>query len=156
MDFMKSYMILGGLGQDGILLSNQLICDGENVVSCVKQETFNFSNHKNEKVTYIFDDIFDQSKFSQNLSHYRPAYIYNFVSSSSVSKLFADPEISKYINYIFVKNLFRLLLNYQEATKKHISIFQASNSEMFGSFTNGKIYESTPLNPLSPLPNIRR
>jgi len=147
---MKTHMILGGLGQDGILLSNQLIREGEKVVSYVKQEIFNFSNHKNEKVTYIFDDIFDQSKFSQNLSHYRPDYIYNFISLSSVSESYADPQISKYINFIFVKNLFRLLLHYQEVSKKHISISQASSSEMFGSFTNGKIDESTPLNPLSP------
>ena len=147
---MKTHLILGGLGQDGILLSNQLIREGEKVVSYVKQETFNFSNHKNAKVTYIFDDIFDQSKFSENLFLYRPDYIYNFVSLSSVSESYANPEISKYINYIFVKDLFRLLLNYQEVSKKQLSIFQASSSEMFGSFTNGKIDESTPLNPLSP------
>jgi GDPmannose 4,6-dehydratase len=147
---MKTHMILGGLGQDGILLSNQLICEGEKVVSYVKQETYNFSNHKNEKVIYVFDDIFDYGKFSQNLSHYKPDYIYNFVSLSSVSESYAHPEISKHINYTFVKNLFGLLLHYQEVSQKPLSIFQASSSEMFGSFTNSKIDESTPFNPLSP------
>ena len=131
-------------------MANQLIREGEKVVSYVKQETFNYSNHKSEKVIYLLDDIFDQSKFSQNLSHYRPDYIYNFVSLSSVSESYANPEISKHINYIFVKNLFGLLLHYQEVSKKYLSIFQASSSEMFGSFTSGKIDESTPLNPLSP------
>jgi|688.fasta_scaffold361622_1 GDPmannose 4,6-dehydratase len=150
MDFMKTHMILGGLGQDGILLSNQLIREGEKVVSYVKQETFNLSNQKNEKVIYIFDDIFDQSKFLQNLSHYRPDYIYNFVSLSSVSESYANPMTSRQINYIFVKQLLELLLQYQEKSQKVITVFQASSSEMFGNFTNGKIVETTPLNPLSP------
>ena len=147
---MKTHMILGGLGQDGILLSDQLIREGEKVVAYVKKETYKYSKFKNNKVTYIFDDIFDKSLFSQNLSRYRPDYIYNFVSLSSVSESYANPLISRQVNYVFVEDLLRLSLQYQESSKENVSVFQASSSEMFGNFSNGKIDESTPLNPLSP------
>lgn len=147
---MKTHLILGGLGQDGILLSNQLVREGEKVVSYVKRDTFNSSNFKNEQVIYIFDDIFDKNLFLQNLFRYYPDYIYNFVSLSSVSESYANPLVSKKVNYDFVKELYWLLLRYQEVSKKSISVFQASSSEMYGNFKNGKINELTQLNPLSP------
>jgi GDPmannose 4,6-dehydratase len=147
---MKSHMILGGLGQDGIILSNKLISEGAKVISFVKKETFEFSRYKNEKVIYIYEDIFDKNNFLKNLLRYRPDYIYNFISFSSVSESYANPIISKRVNYTFVEHLFELLLQYKEVSKKNITIFQASSSEMFGSFSSGKIIESTPLNPLSP------
>lgn len=147
---MKTHLILGGLGQDGILLANQLVREGEKVVSYVKRDTFNSSNFKNERVIYIFEDIFDKKLFLQNLFRYCPDYIYNFVSLSSVSESYANPLVSKKVNYDFVKELYWLLLRYQEVSKKSISVFQASSSEMYGNFKNGKINELTQLNPLSP------
>ena len=138
------------MGQNGIILSDQLIREGEKVFAYVKKQTYKHSNFKNEKVIYIFEDIFDKGLFSQNLSHYRPYYIYNFVSLSSVSESNANPLISKHVNCVFVEDLLRLLLQYQESSKKNISIFQSPSSEMFGNFVNGKINESTTLNPLSP------
>ena len=100
--FKPTYLILGGTGQDGKLLTFKLICRGFNVVQLNRNISGNkkflpkkFTNDKflEDNLKVINFDFQNNSlkKIIKVLDKYEPDYIVNFASTSSISESIREP-----------------------------------------------------------------
>jgi GDPmannose 4,6-dehydratase len=143
---MKSRLILGVNGQDGILLSHLLISQGHHLIGIGAQPQL--SEHVPKSVEYFSVDIRDSKKLYELIKASNIEIIYNLAGLSSVAQSFNEPKRTREINYVAVKNLLSKV--YNEQSTSQIRFFQASSSEMFGVATQSSQNEQTLFNPISP------
>ena len=149
---MKTALITGAAGQDGILLARSLLADGYRVVGTVTDL------HKSEEpcLTYIPGaeirqlDVRDREGLRRVLEAERPDEIFNLASWSSVGLSWAHPWQVTEVNGLSVLGLLEEVLTLREADGYDPRILQASSSEMFGLVTALPQHEGSPHHPRSP------
>lgn len=130
---MKTALITGAAGQDGILLSRSLLADGYRVIGTVRDP-----GSVGRLATYAPGvevrqlDIRDREGLGTMLRVERPDEIYNLASWSSVGQSWAHPWQVTEVNGLAVLGLMEELLSLHRSDDYHPRVCQASSSEMFG------------------------
>lgn len=138
-------LISGVNGQDGILLSEQVINKDVEVFGIGYQQSA--SPFLDKKVHYSSCDIRDVDKVISICNKENIDYFFNLASVSSVSRSFLEPELTREVNFLAPKEIIK---RYFSGGMKNRKFFQASSSEMFGNAAVAPQDEATALNPLSP------
>ena len=141
---MRKNLIFGGLGQDGRLLSQNLISKNESVLSVVNTTTTSRQLHGVNYVSVTNPDI---GSYCKILTDFGPDVIYNFASLSSVAASQESPEKSFQINYGLVLMIMSAIQDYlRKSPGKNLKLVHAGSSEMFGELES-PVNESSPMRP---------
>jgi GDPmannose 4,6-dehydratase len=144
---LKTALILGVAGQDGIFLANYLHSMDYRVIGASRlRPEFNSFLSLNKQIKLINLDIRDSELLRQIIIEIRPSEIYNLAAVSSVAHSFLEPELTHEVNFL----AFKQLLDIASRFCPHTKIFQASSSEMFGVNNEDFLNEGSALNPVSP------
>ena len=134
-------LIIGGTGQFGITLKNQLNKNNKKVII-----TSRFRNKKKIfKNNVVKLDIFNKSKIENVVKKYSPANIFYLAGQSSPSISFKKKRETIRSNYLGCKNV----LDTINKIDKNISFVYASSSEVYGKI-KGKITLKTKKIPVNP------
>jgi GDPmannose 4,6-dehydratase len=130
---MKSALITGITGQDGIHLGNLLISKGYNVFGLIRGQ----NNPKKDKtlelipgVNLIEGDLMDSGSLYRALEISKPDEVYNLGAISFVKYSFEQPELTANITGLGVLKLLESIRLFDKENK--IRFYQASTSEMYG------------------------
>ena len=153
----KTAFITGITGQDGSYLAELLLEKNYNVHGLVRRS----STFSTERIDHIYSDVHDAGKLrlhygdltdGQALSNLvldiEPDEIYNLGAQSHVRVSYDQPVYTLETVGVGALNVLEAarLLN----RKKHVRVYQASSSEMFGEVLETPQKETTPFNPQSP------
>ena len=135
-------LIIGGTGQFGITLKNQLNKKNKKVIITSR---FRKSKVKKKLFEIIKIDIFNKKKISSIIKKYKPKNIFYFAGQSSPSISFVKKKETIRSNYTGCKNVLECVYNID----RNISFFYAASSEMYGQL-RGKISLKKKKNPINP------
>lgn len=148
---MKTAIITGVSGQDGIYLAKFLLQKGYRVVGTLR--SYRNTNYKNFKYLNIENniileeiDLLDISNVIRIFQKYKPDEIYNLAAQSSVGLSYEQPIGTFYFNTASVNNILEVI----RLTSPFVKMYQASSSEMYGSVSHMPIDLNTSLCPVSP------
>lgn len=153
---MKKALITGITGQDGSYLAEFLLGKGYDVYGVIRR-TSSFNRHRIEhlylfgkkykgRLNLLYGDLNDASSLNRILEKVQPNEIYNLAAQSHVGVSFQIPEYTTEVNGV---GTIRLLDAIKEVKLK-TRFYQASSSEIFGSYPTASQSESTPFHPRSP------
>jgi len=127
---MHRHLIVGGLGQDGCLLTDLLTSFGHPVL-CTTQRKDGIKHNSQAGLEIIVSPSVDN--YLRVINQFMPDVIYNFASLSSVFNCEKNPQESLNSNYHFPKLLFMAVEKYLLLNPlKQVQFVQAGSSEMFG------------------------
>ncbi len=135
-------LIIGGAGQFGITLKNQLNKKNKKVIITSR---FKKSTIKKKKFEIVVLDIFNKEKIFKLIKKYEPQNIFYFAGQSSPSISFVKKNETIRSNYIGCKNV----LESVHKINRNISFFYAASSEIYGKI-NGKISLKSKKYPVNP------
>ena len=135
-------LIIGGTGQFGITLKNQLNKKNKKVIITSR---FRKSKVKKKLFEIIQLDIFNKKQISSIIKKYKPKNIFYFAGQSSPSISFVKKKETIRSNYTGCKNVLECVYNID----RNISFFYAASSEMYGQL-RGKISLKKKKNPINP------
>ena len=135
-------LIIGGTGQFGITLKNQLNKKNKKVIITSR---FKKSTIKKKKFEIVVLDIFNKEKIFKLIKKYEPQNIFYFAGQSSPSISFVKKNETIRSNYIGCKNV----LESVHKINRNISFFYAASSEIYGKI-NGKISLKSKKYPVNP------
>ena len=149
MQSLKS-LILGGAGQDGVLLASLLQSKGYEIHAVVRKgsNVESLSSLAGEAVIHE-GDATDRDLMTSLVTSIQPTEIYNLAAKSSVGGSWKHPELTIDANLFSILNLLEVV---RSATTPEYGprLYQASSSEMFGQAVESPQRESTQFRPLSP------
>lgn len=146
---MKTAIITGVTGQDGIYLSELLVLKGYHVVGCVTdvaRGAAKIPDHLKNDLELVEWDMCDQSILRDILVQYNPIEIYNLAAYTSGAGMFDDAVNVGNINGLAVT---RILESIRKINSK-IRLCQASSREIFGDAVESPQSEKTTPIPRSP------
>ena len=135
-------MIIGGTGQFGITLKNQLNKKNKRVIITSR---FKKSIIKKKQFEIVVLDIFNKEKISKIIKKYKPQNIFYFAGQSSPSISFIKKNETLKSNYTGCKNVLESVYKID----KNISFFYAASSEIYGKI-KGKISLKSKRYPVNP------
>ncbi len=147
----KKALITGIMGQDGAYLAKFLLSKNYKVYGAYRRNS-NYENNRLRKlnienqIELVDLEINEFNSVNYVINKIQPDEIYNLASMSFVASSFEQPLYTTNTNFFAVINILEILKN----SKKKISLYQASTSEMFGNITNKSINENTNYDPASP------
>ena len=147
----KKALITGILGQDGAYLAKFLLSKNYKVYGAYRRNS-NYENNRlrklgiEQKIELIDLEINEFNSVNYVINKIKPDEIYNLAAMSFVASSFTQPLYTSKTNFFSLINILEVL----KSSKKRISLYQASTSEMFGNSTKGLINESTNFDPASP------
>lgn len=147
----KVALITGISGQDGAYLSKLLLHKGYKVVGLVRSSIesdlfgLNYLGIR-DKITIEQCDLLDITQIIKVLSNAEPDEIYNLAAQSSVSQSFEQPIGTISFNTLSVLNILEAI----RMVNKHVKLYHASSSEMFGKLKHLPLTEDTEFHPTSP------
>ena len=147
----KKALITGILGQDGAYLAKFLLSKNYKVYGAYRRNS-NYENNRlrklgiEQKIELIDLEINEFNSVNYVINKIKPDEIYNLAAMSFVASSFTQPLYTSNTNFFSLINILEVL----KSSKKRISLYQASTSEMFGNSTKGLINESTNFDPASP------
>ena len=147
----KKALITGILGQDGAYLAKFLLSKNYKVYGAYRRNS-NYENNSlrklgiEQKIELIDLEINEFNSVNYVINKIKPDEIYNLAAMSFVASSFTQPLYTSKTNFFSLINILEVL----KSSKKRISLYQASTSEMFGNSTKGLINESTNFDPASP------
>ena len=147
----KKALITGIMGQDGAYLAKFLLAKNYKVYGAYRRNS-NYENNRLRKlkienqIELVDSEINEFASVNYLINKIKPDEIYNLAAMSFVASSFKQPMYTINTNFFAVLNLLEVIKN----SKKNISLYQASTSEMFGNSTNKSIDESTNFDPASP------
>ena len=147
----KKALITGILGQDGAYLAKFLLSKNYKVYGAYRRNS-NYENNRlrklgiEQKIELIDLEINEFNSVNYVINKIKPDEIYNLAAMSFVASSFTQPLYTSTTNFFSLINILEVL----KSSKKRISLYQASTSEMFGNSTKGLINESTNFDPASP------
>lgn len=149
---MKSALITGVAGQDGVYLARHLIGLGYRVLGTVasRDRALPVVSAYLPDVTVHQVDMRDSSALGALIRHERPDEIYNLASWSSVGRSWGDPEQVTAVNGLAVLGLLEQLKKLLDDDGYSPRVCQASSSEMFGLVRELPQTEDSPHHPRSP------
>jgi GDPmannose 4,6-dehydratase len=141
-DYKCHSLIIGGTGQFGITLKNQLNQKNKKVIITSR---FKKSTIKKKQFEIVVLDIFNKEKIFKIIKKYKPQNIFYFAGQSSPKISFIKKNETLRSNYIGCKNVLESVYKID----KSISFFYAASSEIYGKIKgtislNSKKY---PINP---------
>jgi len=141
-DYKCHSLIIGGTGQFGITLKNQLNQKNKKVIITSR---FKKSTIKKKQFEIVVLDIFNKEKIFKIIKKYKPQNIFYFAGQSSPKISFIKKNETHRSNYIGCKNVLESVYKID----KSISFFYAASSEIYGKIKgtislNSKKY---PVNP---------
>ena len=141
-DYKCHSLIIGGTGQFGITLKNQLNKKNKRVIITSR---FKKSVTKKKLFEIVVLDIFNKEKIFKIIKKYKPQNIFYFAGQSSPKISFIKKNETLRSNYIGCKNVLESVYKID----KSISFFYAASSEIYGKIKgtislNSKKY---PINP---------
>ncbi|HTW20816.1 MAG TPA: GDP-mannose 4,6-dehydratase [Mycobacteriales bacterium] len=148
----RSALITGVGGQDGVHLARFLIAQGYQVVGTVR------SGHPDQLrlaayldgVDVVEADVRDAAAMRRLIYEARPDEVYNLAALSSVGSSWVDEREVAEVNGVAVGRLLEVLLRYRDECGSAPRFFQASSAEIFGPAQAHPQTERTPRQPLSP------
>ena len=147
----KKALITGILGQDGAYLAKFLLSKNYKVFGAYRRNS-NYENNRlrklgiEQKIELIDMEINEFNSVNYVINKINPDEIYNLAAMSFVGSSFTQPLYTTNTNFFSLINILEVL----KSSKKKISLYQASTSEMFGNSTKGLINERTNFDPASP------
>ena len=147
----KKALITGILRQDGAYLAKFLLSKNYKVYGAYRRNS-NYENNRlrklgiEQKIELIDLEINEFNSVNYVINKIKPDEIYNLAAMSFVASSFTQPLYTSKTNFFSLINILEVL----KSSKKRISLYQASTSEMFGNSTKGLINESTNFDPASP------
>ena len=143
---MKDYkchsLIIGGTGQFGITLKNQLNQKNKKVIITTR---FKKSTIKKKQFEIVVLDIFNKEKIFKIIKKYKPQNIFYFAGQSSPKISFIKKNETLRSNYIGCKNVLESVYKID----KNINFFYASSSEIYGKI-KGEISLNSKKYPVNP------
>ena len=135
-------LIIGGTGQFGITLKNQLNKKNKKVIITSR---FKRSTIKKKNFEIVVLDIFNKEKIFKIIKKYKPQNIFYFAGQSSPKISFIKKNETLRSNYIGCKNVLESVYKID----KSISFFYAASSEIYGKI-KGTISLSSKKYPINP------
>ena len=153
----KSALITGITGQDGSYLAEFLLQKGYQVHGLVRRcSSFTTGRidhlyrdvHENPQLLLHYGDLTDGQSLTNLVQEIEPDEIYNLGAQSHVRVSFDQPVYTLMTDGVGALNVLEAakLLN----KRKHVRVYQASSSEMFGAVEHSPQDEATPFRPQSP------
>tara|TARA_Y100000592_G_scaffold38339_1_gene60660 strand:+ start:113 stop:1114 length:1002 start_codon:yes stop_codon:yes gene_type:complete len=148
---MKVALITGITGQDGSYLAELLLEKGYEVHGIVRRSSLINTariDHIFEKLNLHYGDLTDSSNLISIIKKVEPDEIYNLGAQSHVKVSFETPEYTGQVDGLGTLRILeavRLL-----GMEKHVRIYQASTSELYGLVQEVPQRETTPFYPRSP------
>ncbi len=139
------------MGQDGAYLAKFLLSKKYKVYGAYRRNS-NYENNRlrklgiENKVELIDMEINEFTSVKYTINKIKPDEIYNLAAMSFVGSSFDQPLYTINTNFLALVNMLEVIKH----SKKKISLYQASTSEMFGNITNSYIDENTNFDPASP------
>ena len=156
---MKKALVTGITGQDGSFLAEFLIAKGYEVHGIVRRaSTFNTARldqiygdpHDAGVVLRLhYGDLSDSASLRHIIEKVQPDEIYNLGAQSHVRVSFDQAEYTADVVATGTLRLFEALRDYCLNTRRHVRVYQAGSSEMFGAAPPPQS-ETTPFYPRSP------
>lgn len=146
---MKTALITGITGQDGLHLTELLLQKGYRIVGMIRGSSVdrNATFQKEfPEVELIHGDLTDQSSLVRVLDQAAPDEIYNLAALSFVGLSFKQPEITTEVTGLGPLRLLEALRICGGGSR----VYQASSSEMFGMVRETPQREDTAFYPRSP------
>jgi len=155
---MKRALITGITGQDGSYLAELLIEKGYQVHGIIRRSSsfntgrilhiFQEVQDSDAKLKLHYGDLCDASCLEKVIDATEPHEIYNLGAQSHVRVSFDEPIYTADIVALGALRLLEAVKN--TASAKHVKIYQASSSEMYGLVQENPQSEKTPFYPRSP------
>ncbi len=139
------------MGQDGAYLAKFLLSKKYKVYGAYRRNS-NYENNRlrklgiENKVELIDMEVNEFTSVNYTINKIKPDEIYNLAAMSFVGSSFDQPLYTINTNFLALVNMLEVIKH----SKKKISLYQASTSEMFGNTTNSYIDENTNFDPASP------
>lgn len=154
----KRALVIGVTGQDGGELARFLLLKGYKVfgvsrrvlpeqddyIAAIVGERVDLAAH----LMLINGDVTDSQSFEHLIENIKPDEIYNLAAQSDVGESFDRPIDTVRVNAEGVVKLLEILRSID--SERHIRLFQASSSELFGFGGDKPQTEETPFNPQNP------
>ncbi len=153
----KIALITGITGQDGSILAKFLLKKNY-IVHGIKRRSSSFNtqriddiykdiHEKNLKLFLHYGDLTDFSSIINVIKKVKPNEIYNLAAQSHVQVSFETPEYTANADAIGTLRILEAIRSL--GMEKKIKFYQASTSEMYGSYPPPQ-NENTPMHPASP------
>lgn len=146
---MKTAIITGISGQDGLYMAELLLGKGYRVIGTTRDTNHarrSLPAHLGGKIELFAWDVDNELQLRRIIENVNPQEIYNFAAYTSGEKMFEDPVGIGLINGLGVAKI----LNAIKELDPTIRFAQASTSEMFGKVLDKPQTEVTPFYPRSP------
>ncbi len=144
----RTHLITGILGQDGIWLSRQLLRQGDRVVGTISPTSDKARLVYLEGAAVHVLDLRDHAGFARLVSEVRPDLVHNLAAMTSVGASWEGPDLVEEINHLAVRRMLETIADGPGPTPTFV---QASSAEIFGPVAQDlAVDELTPLNPVSP------
>lgn len=150
---MKSALITGITGQDGLYLSELLHDKGYKVYGLVRGQNNPkraLLEQSHPFVEILSGNLLDLSSLMRAFSAAQPDEVYNLGAVSFVAYSWENARLTTDVTGGGVLNMLEALRFYQDTSGKRVRFYQASSSEMFGKVQQVPQSESTLLWPRSP------
>lgn len=150
---MKTALITGVTGQDGLYLSELLHEKGYRVFGLIQGQNNPKAALLEQAVPYVqtvSGNLLDLASLMRALSEAQPDEVYNLGAISFVAYSWQNARLTSDVTGTGVLNALEAVRLYQENTGKRVRFYQASSSEMFGRVQEVPQRESTLLWPRSP------
>ena len=156
---MKKALITGITGQDGSYLTEFLLAKGYEVHG-MRRRASAFNTDRidhlyrdfHEPGTRLFlhyGDLSDGTGIRRILERIQPDEVYNLAAQSHVMVSFEQPEYTADVVATGTLRLLEAIRDYVATSGKHVRVYQAGSSEMFGAAPPPQS-EQTPFHPRSP------
>jgi len=146
---MKTALITGIFGQDGVHLAELLSERGYRVVGLARPIAETLPDRQariSGKVEIVYGDLRHEDTLGTLLKKYKPQEVYNLAARASSSQLFDQPLLTADVNGLAVVRILEAI----RTVDPKIRFCQASSSEMFGNTLESPQKESTRFCPRNP------
>lgn len=145
----RSALIFGISGQDGILLSDLLLSRGYDVIGFGRRDSILRKDRLKEllgRVRFAYGDMMDPVSIAGAIQDHQPTEIYNLAAQSHPAASWELAVETAEITALGAHRVFDAVRRFKPDSR----VYQASSSEMFGGVLNAPQNEMTPFNPLNP------
>lgn len=142
-------LITGITGQDGILLAEDLLNKGYEVVGFGRKSSIIMRTDLRwlfDRISFAYGDLADAVDIADAIQHHQPDELYNLASQSAPGMSWAQSVETGEITGMGAHRLLEAVRRF----KPDCRVYQASSSEMFGDVLESPQNEKTPFNPTNP------
>ena len=148
----RTAVVLGASGQDGRLLTQQLLTEGWSVIGVSR--TLSPTNPHgvvgNNSYEGVQGSITDQSFLNEFFLRTAPDAVFNVAGFTHVGNSWDAKLESREVNFVAVKKIVMALELVRSETGKAPHYYHSSSSEIFGGTAQKPQAENTPLDPATP------